>query len=95
MSEQQNPLGKVIAKCWDDEEFKKRLVAAPEATLAAEGVEVPAGVTIKVVVESATERALVVPPPPDGALTDEELSGVHGGWFFPKCCDIMTGDVNE
>jgi hypothetical protein len=32
--------------------------------------------------EPATERALVVPPPPDGALTDDQLSGVHGGWFL-------------
>ncbi len=83
MPAQEDPMQKVIARCWDDEAFKERLVADPAATLAAEGVEVPEGVTVRVVVESATERALVVPPPPDTALSDEELSGVHGGWYFP------------
>ena len=52
-------------------------------------MEVPEGVTVHVVVESATERALVVPPAPDRALDDAELAGIHGGWFFscimPDC----------
>ena len=79
MTEQENPLQKVITRCWDDEAFKERLLADPLATLAAEGVEIPAGVTVHVVVESATERALVVPLPPDRELADAELAGVHGG----------------
>jgi hypothetical protein len=84
--EQAKTWDEIVARCWDDESFTKRLQADPMATLAAEGVRIPDGVTVRVVVESATERALVVPPPPDGALTDDQLSGVHGGWFFPVVC---------
>jgi hypothetical protein len=74
-----NSLQKVITRCWDDEAFKERLLADPAATLAEAGVEVPEGVTVRVVVESATERALVVPPAPARELGDAELAGIHGG----------------
>ena len=91
MTEQENPLQKVITRCWDDDAFKERLLADPLATLAAEGVEIPAGVTVHVVVESATERALVVPLPPDRELADAELAGIHGGWIFQDSCHGYQG----
>jgi hypothetical protein len=87
---QEDPLQKVIARCWDDQAFKERLVADPAATLAAEGVEVPEGVTVRVVVESATERALVVPCAPSRGLPDESLEQVVGGqdwWCDSGLCD--------
>ena len=77
-----NPLQGIITRCWDDEDFKERLLADPAAVLAAEGVQIPDGVKLHVVVESETERALVVPAPPNGILDDADLSSVHGGWFF-------------
>ena len=67
-----NPLQHVIARCWQDEAFKERLLADPAGVLAAEGVEVPEGVTVRVVVESKTERALVIPLPP-GRLSDDDM----------------------
>jgi len=91
MTEQENPLQKVITRCWEDETFKERLVADPAATLAEEGVEIPEGVTVRVVVESATERALVVPLPPDRELADAELAGIHGGWVFQDSCKGYQG----
>ena len=89
MTTPENPVQRVITRCWDDEAFKERLVADPSATLAEAGVAVPEGVTVRVVVESATERALVVPLPPERVLADAELADIHGGWFFscnePDC----------
>ena len=41
MAEQENPLQRVITKCWDDEAFKERLLADPAATLAARGCRSP------------------------------------------------------
>ncbi len=84
--EQGSPLQDIVKRCWEDAAFRERLATDPAATLRAEGVEVPEGVTVRVVVESETERALVIPPPPDTRLADEELSGIHGGWFFPTDC---------
>ena len=47
--EQDKKMGQLIAKCWADEGFKQKLLADPAATLKAEGVEVPAGLSIKAV----------------------------------------------
>lgn len=52
MSELQNPLGKVIAKALQDEAFKQQLIADPAAVLKAEGVEIPAGIELKVVADT-------------------------------------------
>ena len=61
------------------------LLADPAATLAAEGVGVPEGVTVNVAVDAEDVRTLVIPLPPTGALSDRELSavaasGVHCAW---------------
>ena len=76
MAEQDNPLQKIITKCWEDEAFKERLLADPAATLAAEGVQVPEGITVHVAVDAADVRTLVIPLPPTTELGDEELDGI-------------------
>ncbi len=86
MPDQTDALQYVISRCWEDEAFKERLVADPMATLAGEGVEVPEGVTVRVLAETATERVLVVPLAPQRELADAELAGIHGGWYF-NCVD--------
>ena len=78
MAEQDNPLQKIIIKCWEDDAFKERLLADPAATLAAEGLEVPEGTTVNVAVDTEEVRTLVIPLPPTGALSDEELTAVGG-----------------
>ena len=81
MAEQENPLQRIITKCWEDEAFKERLLADPAATLAAAGLQIPEGVTINVAVDAAHVRTLVIPLPPTGALSDGELAAVAGGFF--------------
>ena len=79
MEQTKDALQRVITKCWEDEAFKARLLADPAATLAAEGVQIPEGVTVKVAVDAADVRTLVIPLRPTGALSDGELSAVAGG----------------
>ena len=103
MAEQENPMQKVITKCWEDEAFKERLLADPAATLAAEGVRVPEGVTVNVVVDAEDVRTLVIPLPPATELSDVELDsiaaadgsaqgrfGVGSGFCIgePHCCEL-------
>ena len=73
-----DPLQGIITRCWADEDFKQRLLADPAGVLAAAGVELPEGITLKVIVESETERAVVIPALPR-SLSDEQLAGLHGG----------------
>lgn len=75
----------LIAKCWSDDAFKQALIADPAAVLSQEGIEVPAGVSVSVVENTATHFHLVIPPAPS-ELDDESLDSVAGGmgaaWFF-------------
>ena len=68
----------LIAKCWADEGFKHELLADPEATLKAEGVELPAGRSIKALENTDKVFHLVIPAKP-ADLSDEDLDKVAGG----------------
>ena len=93
MAESGDSLQKVITKCWDDEAFKERLLADPAATLAAEGVEVPEGVTIRVAVDTEEVRTLVIPAAPS-ELGDWELDrlGIAAGNCATDCATQMDYD---
>jgi hypothetical protein len=81
--QQGKTMGQVIAKCWTDEGFKRKLLADPAATLKAEGVELPAGLSIKAVENTDKVFHLVIPARPAGSadLSDAELDKVAAGWF--------------
>lgn len=68
----------VLAKCWTDGGFKKQMLADPMSTLKMEGVEVPGGVTIKVVENTEDVLYLTIPVKP-AELSDDDLENVAGG----------------
>ena len=73
----------IVAKCWADPAFKTKLLANTNATLAAEGVDVPAGVEVRVVENSANVIYVVLQAPPaQGDLKDEDLMSVVGGGYY-------------
>ena len=67
----------VFARTMTDSEFKAQFIADPAAVLTAAGVEVPEGLTIKVVENSSTTFHVVLPDPE--AMTDELLAAASGG----------------
>ena len=79
-NENAKKMGQLIAKCWEDEALKARLIANPAAVLQEFGLEAPAGVELKVVENSVQVQYLVLPPKPSDELTDEQLDGVAGGF---------------
>ena len=82
--EQAKKMGSVIAKCWADEGFKKKLLADPAATLKAEGVkfELPEGMTLKAVENTDKVYHIIIPAKPM-EMSDEQLDMVAGG--VPIC----------
>lgn len=76
--EQGKKMSQIIAQCWADESFKQRLLADPAATLKAEGMELPAGLTVKALENTEQVFHLVIPTPPTD-LSDEALENVSGG----------------
>ena len=67
----------VFARTMTDPEFKAQFIADPAAVLTAAGVEVPEGLTIKVVENSSTTFHVVLPDPE--AVSDELLAAASGG----------------
>jgi hypothetical protein len=83
----------LIAKAWTDVTFKKRLLSEPATVLEEHGLEVPAGVTIRVVEDTDTLIHLSLPPQPsDKELTEEDLAAVAGGLIViePSTTKIPT-----
>jgi hypothetical protein len=86
-------IASAITRSWTDERFKQKLLTDPRAALKEVGVEVPKGVTIKVVENTADTQYLVLPPPPahPGNVSMEELArwlrtGDTGGTY-----NVATG----
>ena len=83
--------GQVVARAWSDEAFKRRLLAEPGAVLREQGLEIPAGVDVRMMEDTATAVHLVLPPRPPSVsrdLSDEELERVAGGY-----CAIPTEGI--
>ena len=73
-------------KAWSDPAFRAKLLADPRATLLAEGVQVPADVTIKVVENTGDVIHLVLPARPSDALSDEALAAISAGLSKVNVC---------
>jgi len=95
MEEQAKKMGSVIAKCWSDDGFKKKLLADPAATLKAEGVtiELPAGMTLKAVENTDKVYHVVIPAKPT-ELSEEQLDMVAGGAFSGFCWGSVPGSAH-
>ena len=79
MTENNNDFAKIIAKAWRDPAFKAEMIANPTAALKAEGIDVPAGMTVTVVENTDKQFHLVLPPAPSGELSEDDLEAVAGG----------------
>ncbi|MBK5964537.1 NHLP leader peptide family natural product precursor [Thiocystis minor] len=84
MNDQAKQYQQLIAKCWADDAFKQRLLADPAGTLAAEGIDVPAGVSVTVAENTEQVFHLVIPARPSD-LSDGVLDGVSSGLCSGGC----------
>ncbi len=56
---------KIIQKAWEDPQFKAKLLADPKSALKDEfGLDVPEGIEVTAVEETASRYYLVIPPDP-------------------------------
>jgi len=61
-AKKKNIYAEIISKALKDEDFKKKLKKKPEETIKKDfGIEIPAGVKIKVIEDSDVLRHLVIP----------------------------------
>jgi Nitrile hydratase, alpha chain len=92
--EQDKKMSHLIAKCWADPGFKQKLLDEPAATLKAEGVELPAGVSIKVLANDDKVFHLVIPAKPTN-LSDEDLDKVAAGCRTSGWCNTCRSTTQE
>ena len=88
MSENQQDLrvgyGKAIARAWTDADYKARLLSDPRGALAEVGLELPSDVSVTVSESTAKNPHLVIPPMPEGEISDEALQQAAGAGV--NCC---------
>jgi hypothetical protein len=95
--QQGKTIGQVIAKCWADDGFKRRLLANPAATLKAEGVELPAGMSVKALENTDKVFHLVIPAKPADLskdLSEEELDKVVAAGLLSSVSNAIKSAVS-
>lgn len=98
-----DPRADVIKKALTDAAFKASLLKDPKAAVEkASGAKLPAGVTIKVVEDTASVVHLVLPAssaPAKGELSENDLGKVSGGVAIENtkgflCVDSSNQQIN-
>ena len=78
---------RIVQRSLEDDAFRQLLLADPRAAVEQElGAQLPSGVQVQVVEETADTVFLVIPPSSqaggdEGELSDSELESVAGGWM--------------
>ena len=71
---------RAIGDAWEnDPAYRALFESDPRRALAGKGLELPAGVDVRVRANSADRVHFVLPPDPNAVLGDETLASVHGG----------------
>lgn len=72
----------LLKQVWADEQLKQRLLDKPAAVLQEHGIEVPAGVEVRVVENTDKVSYVTLPAKPAGGvteLTSSQLASIVGG----------------
>ena len=65
---------RLIARAWEDDDFKARLLKEPQKVLKEEGIKVPRGVKVKAVANDSKTVHIVVPAKPKKKLTESQIA---------------------
>jgi hypothetical protein len=90
MTETSTPWTRAIERAMKDKSFRTRLLDNPTLTLKEAGVDVPDGLAIKVVENTANQVYMVLPDSGDDQLSDIELERVVAG-THNVCSDRQSG----
>jgi hypothetical protein len=75
----------IVNQAATDAAFKKRLISDPKAVLKEKGLEVPQGVTVKIVENTDQLLHLTLPPPASSQeLSEADIAAIAGGMAAGK-----------
>lgn len=90
-----NRFHKVVAKAWDDDDFKSRLVRDPGTIFEEYGIELPPGVSVNVMENTSEQWNFVLPARcaqiSDGPLESSELAAS----CVCSCCCGYTAALEQ
>ncbi len=82
----------LITKAVQDDTFRKRLLASPEAVVRESGLDLPTGIQLRAVENTDRVLHLVLPPlQRERELSDAELEGVAGGLVVNAIIAVLVG----
>jgi Nitrile hydratase, alpha chain len=90
MTQTSTPWTRAIARAMKERSFRTRLLTNPTATLKEAGVDVPDGLAVKIVENTANQVYMVLPDSGDDQLSDVELERVAAGMYQP-CSERGSG----
>jgi hypothetical protein len=88
---QENTFGKVVAKAWQDEGFKQKLLSTPGEVLTENGLDVPGGQEVRVVENTDKVVYFVLPPKPKVELSEEKGKVTGGKQTSIRTCELDSG----
>jgi hypothetical protein len=74
--------GQIVARAWDDDAFRQRLLTEPASVLREEGIDVPPGVALRVIESGSAEASeeetcfWLPPSPADEDFMEDDLGRV-------------------
>ncbi len=90
-------MAQIVARAWGDVEFKAKLLSDPDAALAEAGVDLPDGLKVKVLEDTADTQHLVLPSAPwnAGELSAERLEEIASGGAATTVNPMITDWVDK
>jgi len=79
MADRTADIARVVSRAWSDADYKSRLLRDPKAAMQEIGVEPPANADVKVLENTDSVIHLVVPQPPAGGLSTDDLDKIAAG----------------
>ena len=83
----------IIARAWSDPDFKAQLLNDPKSVLVGYGIDLPEGLNLKIVENTADTIHMVLPATPSqaGDLSDADLQNLAGGKEKPPA-EMIYGE---
>jgi hypothetical protein len=69
-----NRHARIVAKAWEDDAYRRRLLKDATKVFREEGVKIPRGVKVKAVANTAKVVHFVLPAKPEKSLTQKQIA---------------------
>ena len=95
MSEQHNKFVQLLEACLDDDELKDSFKSDPSGVMAERGIEVPEGITFKVIENTDDCAHITLPKRNTGSTSASSLAQDMGEYYHSLICWVLDLSVQQ